>query len=102
VPLPSTVTISKAAGYYSGLFKKSCDRHDFGYRNYGDNQQGGLKLDPSSSRRLQIDNRLHANMDYQCRHYFGRKYAEYAQRTLCYRVSDAFYRAVRAGGASHF
>jgi hypothetical protein len=95
------VPIGKGFGYYAKLFVKSCDRHDFGYRNYG-SKTNGLKLDPSATRRAQIDNRLHSNMDYQCKRIFSRKYVEAVQRGLCYKASDAFYWAVNHFAGSHF
>jgi hypothetical protein len=95
------VPIGKGFGYYAKLFVKSCDRHDFGYRNYG-SKTNGLKLDPSATRRAQIDDRLHANMDYQCKRIFSRKYVEAVQRGLCYKASDAFYWAVHNFAGSHF
>jgi hypothetical protein len=95
------VPIGKGFAYYAKLFVKSCDRHDFGYRNYG-SKTAGLKLDPSAERRAQIDDRLHTNMDYQCKRVFSRKYVEAVQRGLCYKASDAFYWAVRNFAGGHF
>ncbi len=93
--------LGHAASYYSRLFADSCDRHDFGYRNCGSRTQG-LKLDPSAGRRRQIDDRLHSNMDSQCKRYFPRKYAEAIQRGACYKASDIFYSMVRRFAAGHF
>ncbi len=95
------VPIGKGFKYYAKLFVKSCDRHDFGYRNYG-SKTAGLKLDPSSTRRNQIDDRFHSNMDYQCKRVFDRKYVEAVQRGLCYKASDAFHWAVSNFAAGHF
>src|SRR4051794_28456379 len=83
---PRHLPLGKAASYYSDLFEKSCDRHDFGYRNYGDNA-GGLALDPTDARRATIDTQLHDNMDYQCDRVFSRKYSEAVQRAACHKVS---------------
>jgi hypothetical protein len=83
---------------YSSVFKKSCDRHDFGYRNYGK----GLKLERTDAQRAKIDRKLSDNMDLQCKKRFGHKVLEYAQRKTCFRVSGLFYRAVRAFGGSKF
>ncbi len=95
------VPIGKGFAYYAKLFVKSCDRHDFGYRNYG-SKTNGLKLDPSATRRAQIDSRFHSNMDYQCKRIFSRKYVEAVQRGLCYKASDAFHWAVSNFADSHF
>jgi hypothetical protein len=96
------IPIGKGLGYYSNLFEKSCNRHDFGYRNYGSSTKGGLKLDPTESRRDSIDTQLHKNMDYQCDRIFSRKWAEAAQRGACHKASDVFYWAVSHFGGSHF
>jgi hypothetical protein len=96
------VPIGKGLGYYANLFEKSCNRHDFGYRNYGSSTKGGLKLDPTESRRDSIDTRLHKNMDYQCDRIFSRKYVEAVQRGACHKASDVFYWAVSHFGGSHF
>lgn len=95
------VPVGKAVGYYSKLFEKSCDRHDFGYRNYG-SKTNGLKLDPSGARRDQIDDRLHSNMDYQCKKVFPRKVRDSIKRGACYKASDVFYEAVHLFAGSHF
>lgn len=91
----------KPVAYYADLFEKSCDRHDFGYRNYG-TDAGGLKLDPTESRRASIDSRFGSNMDHQCKEVFDRKYVEAVQRGLCYKAADAFQTAVSKKGQSKF
>lgn len=91
----------KALGYYSRLFKKSCDRHDFGYRNYGPHSPG-LRIGGGETRRLSIDRRLHANMKIQCSHVFSRKVVEYVQRHTCDRAADVFYEAVHHFAKGHF
>jgi hypothetical protein len=98
---PRNIPLGKAASYYSNLFEKSCDRHDFGYRNYGGHTDG-LKLDPTEARRATIDDQLHKNMDYQCKKVFDRKYVEAVQRGACYKASDIFYWAVHNYGQSKF
>ena len=42
--------------HYGGEFQKSCDRHDFGYRNHGLSGVG----------RATVDRRFRDNMYYQC------------------------------------
>ncbi|HET6506025.1 MAG TPA: phospholipase A2 [Baekduia sp.] len=93
--------LAKSLSYYSRLFEKSCNRHDFGYRNYG-SATNGLKLDPTEARRHSIDVQLHHNMDYQCDKTFSRKYVEAVQRGACHKASDAFYWAVSHFAQSHF
>jgi hypothetical protein len=95
------IPIGKGLAYYANLFEKSCNRHDFGYRNYG-SATNGLKLDPTEKRRDSIDNRLHHNMDYQCDRIFSRKYVEAVQRGACHKASDVFYWAVSHFAQSHF
>ena len=95
------VPIGKGLAYYSKLFDKSCNRHDFGYRNYG-SKTNGLKLDPTEARRDSIDQRLHKNMDYQCDVIFSRKWVEAAQRGACHKASDLFYWAVSHFAQGHF
>jgi hypothetical protein len=91
----------KPVKYYAGLFEKSCDRHDFGYRNYG-SDAGGPTLDPSEARRLSINDRFYSNMRYQCQRIFSRKYVEAPQRGACYGAAKAFYTAVNLGGKPPF
>lgn len=91
----------KPVKYYAGLFEKSCDRHDFGYRNYG-SDAGGLTLDPTEARRQSINDRFFSNMRYQCQRIFPRKYVEAAQRGACYGAAEAFYTAVNLGGKPPF
>ncbi|WP_210492454.1 phospholipase A2 [Patulibacter sp. SYSU D01012] len=88
--------------FYADLFVKSCDRHDFGYRNYGSNNPSGLKLDPTERRRASIDERFGNNMHYQCQKVFDRKYVELLQRRACYEAADAFETAVGVGARDHF
>jgi hypothetical protein len=99
VPLPATITISRLLGYYSGVFEKSCDRHDFGYRNYGSDNSANLQLDPSLGRKTAIDARFHANMRYQCQTRFN-KYNP--ARYLCYTAAQKFFEAVTLGGGPKF
>jgi hypothetical protein len=95
------VPIGKGLSYYANLFEKSCNRHDFGYRNYG-SATNGLKLDPTEKRRDSIDTQLHHNMDHQCDVIFSRKYVEAIQRGACRKASDVFYWAVSHFAQSHF
>lgn len=102
--VPSAVKNIKGVGWvlkhYSGVFQKSCDRHDFGYRNYGRHAHG-LALDSSAARRASIDNRFHSNMDYQCLKRYDDWY-DVPAREACYEASDIFYGAVRLRGGGSF
>lgn len=75
--------------YWSGVFDRSCKRHDFGYRNFGH----GLSLGSNDTTKRRIDSRLHADMDHQCSNYDGSQGA-------CYAASDSFYYAVSHFGAA--
>ncbi|MBA3288277.1 MAG: hypothetical protein H0U21_09680 [Acidimicrobiia bacterium] len=76
--------------FYRGVFQKSCDRHDFGYRNHG----------KSGYDRLSVDNRFKSNMQYQCVVRYDDPW-DLPARALCYVAADKFYDAVRLfGGGS--
>lgn len=75
-------------------FHATCQRHDFGYRNFG---RGGLALDPSPGRRARLDRRFKADLDAVCaRPRLG------AQRSLCSALALTYYEGVRLLGASAF
>jgi hypothetical protein len=105
IPKAAYAALGPVAGrllkVYDDDFRKSCDRHDFGYRNYG-SVDGGLALDPTEKRRKAIDDRFHKNMDLQCDRIFDRKIVEYVQRKACHKASDVFYEAVRGYGEDDF
>lgn len=82
IPIPSAVT-----AYYRAVFAKSCDRHDFGYRNH----------DKSGLSRKTIDDRLHSNMDAQCKARYTHAW-EAPARAVCFKASDAMYAGVRKLG----
>jgi hypothetical protein len=96
------IPLGKTLGYYSNLFEAACNRHDFGYRNYGSATSGGLKLDPTESRRDSIDSQLHHNMDDVCDTHFHHKYLQLAQREACRKASDVFYWAVAHFAQKHY
>ena len=76
--------------HYKNLFQKSCDRHDFGYRNHG----------KSGYDRSSVDSRFYSNMRYQCVVVYDDWY-DLPARGLCYTAADKFYNAVRLfGGGS--
>lgn len=74
-----------------GRFAEACDRHDFGYRNFGK----GLRIDRTESRRQWIDDRFRDDMYEACEGAPG-------PDVLCRRIADVYHRGVRLGGASAF
>ncbi|MEJ7649311.1 MAG: phospholipase A2 [Nakamurella sp.] len=87
---------------YGSVFEKSCDRHDFGYRNYGKNTTTpGVhpKFDPTSARKKSIDSRFYSNMKKQC----DDKYGNPITTAACKVAAKTFYTAVdKAGGKAFF
>ncbi len=83
---------------YSKVFVHSCDRHDFGYRNYGKGWKGGPKFDPTRSRKDSIDSRFLANMKVNCD---GLSVFN-PLKIACKTVAQAFYTAVHVGGDKAF
>lgn len=78
---------------YLRIFRKACERHDFGYRNFGK----GLELDRTADRRKWIDQRFKADMLRIC---------EQRERKdgwdICEASAEKFYGAVRLFGADEF
>lgn len=74
-------------------FLPSCQRHDFGYRNYG---KGAVKASPTDATRLAVDNRLRSDLTNECNKYSG------GQRTDCLGYASTFYAAVRTAGGKSF
>lgn len=75
-------------------FNRACDRHDFGYRNYG---HGRLQLDRTEARRTRIDDRLRDDLNGLCR----RDHAGLTE-TPCLASAQAVYAAARATGGPQF
>ena len=80
-----------AVKVWGGFFKKSCDRHDFGYRNH--------KV--SGYSRSTVDSKLHANMVYQCKHKDWPGPDAVAEKP-CLAAAQTIYRAVQIGGWSRW
>jgi len=105
--VPKYVWVSPALGlvlrHYSGVFEHSCDRHDFGYRNYGKGSSPGvhLKLDPTEARRDSIDSRFYSNMKLQCSSRYSHWY-EVAAKGACNSAATVYYEAVARGGKTAF
>jgi hypothetical protein len=72
-------------------FRDACDRHDFGYRNYG---QGTLRANPTDAQRATVDARLRADLDDSC--------DRYRARELCRSMARMYYGAVRKEGGKGF
>jgi len=86
-------------GLRAGLrrfFQASCDRHDFGYRNYGP-KRGGLQVRPTRAGKRAIDRRFRSNMYYQCEHEMV-----FGLRTKCKEIATIMYIAVDKKGDSAF
>lgn len=86
---------------YKGVFKSSCDRHDFGYRNYGKNTTTPgphLKLNPTTARKNSIDAKFLSNMNIQCDRAYG---FPYVSRTACKVAAKGFYVAVNKTSQGH-
>lgn len=77
----------KAFAGYSMLFEKSCNRHDFGYRNFGNGWAKGLALTSTPAKKDAIDKRFLGDMRRQCN-----------ANSNCLTAAQAYYGAVRKAG----
>lgn len=75
---------------YEEKFRDACERHDFGYRNFGGSNQNHNYLDPTDARRERIDTTFLADMRATC------------DGATCRGVAQAFYQAVRRGAGLVF
>jgi hypothetical protein len=105
--VPAVVWVSPIGGlslaYFSSVFHKSCDRHDFGYRNYGKSTKThALRFDPTRARKNSIDSRFLSNMKLQCSSKFPHKYLQALQRAVCNKAAGLFYDAVHLRGDKAF
>jgi len=75
------------AAYWRDYFDRSCERHDFGYRNFGNGWREGLALRSTDAMKRRIDERFYADMRHQC-----------GGAQNCLDVAWAFYLAVRKSG----
>lgn len=87
-------SFGEVSGPFRDAFNRACNRHDFGYRNYGG---GGLALDVTEARRARVDDRLRDDLNGVCRGEF-RGLTE----TPCLAAAQAVYGAARAMGGSWF
>lgn len=82
------------SGPYRDSFNRACNRHDFGYRNYGGTR---LRLDRTEARRRRVDDRLRDDLNGICR-------SEHRGliETPCLLAAQAIYTAARSQGRSWF
>ena len=88
---------------YGHIFVHSCDRHDFGYRNFGANTTTpGVhqKFSPTRATKDTIDDRFYSNMKINCDDSFG-GVIKAPLRAACKAGAWTFYEAVhlRVDGA---
>jgi hypothetical protein len=74
-------------------FHAACQRHDFGYRNFGQ----GLMLDPSPARRASVDRRFRSDLDAVC----ARERLS-LRRQACRALALTYFEGVRLLGARAF
>lgn len=74
-------------------FLPACQRHDFGYRNYG---KGAVKASPFDSTRDLVDDRFASDMTNVCNGYSGKA------RTDCLGWAGTYYSAVHLEGGRAF
>jgi len=87
-------SFGEVSGPFRESFNRACDRHDFGYHNYG---HGRLALDRTEQRRSRIDDRLRDDLNALCR----RDHAGLAE-TPCLAAAQAVYTAARSMGTGQF
>lgn len=85
----------ESLGPYRALFNRACNRHDFGYRNFG---TGRLQLERTEARRAAIDQRLRDDLTALCQAHE----AEGTSRAACLSLAQTVYTSVRTGGAPWF
>ena len=101
--VPNKVLVAGGLGVvlkaYGKVFEHSCDRHDFGYRNFGSATStpgAHPKFSPTRATKDKIDSRFYSNMKVQCDSKFG-GVIKAPLRALCKGAAKTFYEAV-----SHF
>ncbi len=87
-------SFGEISGPFRDSFNRACNRHDFGYRNYGGT---GLALDRTEGRRTRIDDRLRDDLNTICR-------SEHRGllETPCLAAAQAVYAGARSMGRSWF
>jgi phospholipase A2-like protein len=101
--VPNKVLVAGGLGVvikaYGKVFEHSCDRHDFGYRNFGKNTTTPgthPKFSPTRATKDKIDSRFYSNMKVQCDKKYG-GIIKAPLRAACKAAAKTFYTAV-----SHF
>jgi Prokaryotic phospholipase A2 len=89
----STPNVGALSATYNTLFRNACLRHDFGYRNFG---QDGLRLDPTESRRQKLDGQLRTDMNGICAK------QPITKRPQCLSAANTYYSGVRIFGGPAF
>ena len=85
---------STSPAYPGGFnFKDACNRHDFGYRNYG---KGSIKASPFDATREFVDNRFRSDLMNECARYSG------SARTDCEGYAQSYFLAVRTQAGKAF
>jgi hypothetical protein len=87
-------SFGELSGPFRESFNRACDRHSFGYRNYGGT---GLALDRTEARRARIDDRLRDDLNGVCRGLHAG-----LMETPCLAAAQTVYAAARAQGSSWF
>lgn len=87
-------SFGEISGPFRESFNRACNRHEFGYRNYGGR---GLALDRTEARRTRVDDRLRDDLNGICRH----DHAGLTE-TPCLAAAQAVYAAARAAGSNWF
>jgi hypothetical protein len=87
-------SFGEISGPFRDSFNRACNRHDFGYRNYGGQ---GLALDRTEGRRTRIDDRLRDDLNGLCR-------GEHRglPETPCLLAAQTVYAGARAAGRNWF
>lgn len=84
---------------FQEVFRRACNQHDFGYRNYGSATKGGLKLSPTRATKNRIDGKFALELKRTCED----TYAVWnPQRHACLTAGGGYYTAVSQGGDGHF
>ncbi|MET0864018.1 MAG: phospholipase A2 [Nakamurella sp.] len=89
----STPNVGALSSAYNTLFRNGCLRHDFGYRNFG---QDGLRLEPTESRRGKLDHQLLTDLRGICAK------QPLSKRVRCLSVANTYYSGVRVFGGPAF
>lgn len=90
--------------HYMGVFDHSCDRHDFGYRNFGKNTTtSGVhpKFSPTQATKNKIDTRFLNNVRIQCDARYD-DVLDIPAKKLYRGAANIFYAAVKYGGHGAF